>query len=168
MVDIAAKAGITKVTLYRYFSNRDEIAVEIRSRMLQRILSLSDPIDLPLSLESARVLAQTMIRNFDVLRDSYRFLGMFDAMYLDQSPDSDLVHWTKQAIAAHSKVEATPSDDPEVQRAFVILSSVIWFMEKVAIRGEVIIGTSGVSLRNHLQVFEEMIVSYIEHLLSSR
>ena len=32
MIDIAAQAGITKVTLYRYFPNRDVIALEIHAR----------------------------------------------------------------------------------------------------------------------------------------
>jgi TetR/AcrR family transcriptional repressor of mexJK operon len=30
MVDIAAQAGITKVTLYRYFANLDAVALEVQ------------------------------------------------------------------------------------------------------------------------------------------
>ena len=40
MIDIAAKAGITKISLYRYFPHRDEIALEIHARMMNKITSL--------------------------------------------------------------------------------------------------------------------------------
>ena len=40
MIDIAAQAGITKVTLYRYFPNRDVIALAIHARMMEKIVAL--------------------------------------------------------------------------------------------------------------------------------
>lgn len=168
MVDIAAAAGITKVTLYRYFPNRDEIAVEIRSRMLQRIAALREPATLPMSLEGAKMLAQSAIRNFDALRDVYRFMAMFDTLYLDHAPDAAVTQWTKRAIGGLAAPDTVIPTDPEEQRCFVILSSVIWFLEKVAVRGEVLIGAPDVSLTEHLQIFEEMVMVYIEHLLAAR
>jgi AcrR family transcriptional regulator len=168
MVDIATQAGITKVTLYRYFPNRDALALEIRSRMFQRIAALGEPIELPLSLEGARALAQAMIRNFDALRDAFRFLGMFDARYLDHPPEAGAAQWAKQAIAALSELDPATIADPEVQRAVVILSAVLWFLEKVAVRGEVIIGAPELSLTQQLQMLEEMVMVYIAHLLAAR
>ena len=91
MVEIAAAAGITKVTLYRYFPNRDMIALEIQVRMMDEIAALVDPglvesgqVDLNLNastdpataLRSVKTLAQSMIRNFAALRDAYRYMGM--------------------------------------------------------------------------------------------
>ena len=35
MIDIAQQAGITRVTLYRYFANRDEVAVEVHLRFIK-------------------------------------------------------------------------------------------------------------------------------------
>src|SRR4051794_24576042 len=39
IADIAEEAGVTRMTLYRYFRDRDTIAFEIAGRMLQRIVS---------------------------------------------------------------------------------------------------------------------------------
>ena len=44
MADISARLGISRVTMYRYFANRDEIAVEIQIRMLEKINAVP-PID---------------------------------------------------------------------------------------------------------------------------
>ena len=39
MLDIANQANISKVTLYRYFPNRDPIAFEVAVRMLKTIMT---------------------------------------------------------------------------------------------------------------------------------
>lgn len=90
MVDIATQAGITKVTLYRCFPNRDAIALEIQARTMSEITSLVDLDDRDIPLESAKELARAMIRNFDRLRDAYRYMGMFDKHYLDTPSDTAL------------------------------------------------------------------------------
>ena len=83
MVDIAAEAGITKVTLYRYFPNRDEIAVEIHARMLNRVAEMVPAQETEYTLENAAKIIRLMIENFDALRDAFRYMGMFDSLYLD-------------------------------------------------------------------------------------
>ena len=40
MTEIAREAGITKATLYRYFPNREEIAVQILIVMLERMMDV--------------------------------------------------------------------------------------------------------------------------------
>ena len=40
MLDIASEADIIRMTLYRYFSNKDEIALDIYACMLGRIAAL--------------------------------------------------------------------------------------------------------------------------------
>ena len=78
MIDIAQQAGITRVTLYRYFANRDEVAVEVHLRFIKNTAQRVqfDPNDH--SLEGYKRRAQSMIRNFAALRDQYRYSGMFD------------------------------------------------------------------------------------------
>ena len=78
MIDIAQQAGITRVTLYRYFANRDEVAVEVHLRFIKNTAQIVqfDPNDH--SLEGYKHRAQSMIRNFAALRDQYRYSGMFD------------------------------------------------------------------------------------------
>jgi AcrR family transcriptional regulator len=140
MVDIAAQTGITKVTLYRYFPNRDVIALEIHTRMMHKIASLLGSRELEPTLENLKILTQAMIRNFDALRDAYRYMGMFDKLYLDNPPDAALTQWTKHQLIAVAGIEITSLDlareYPQGNRFIMVMSTVIWFLEKLALRGE--------------------------------
>jgi AcrR family transcriptional regulator len=171
MIDIAAQAGITKISLYRYFPNRDVIAVEIHRRMLARIAALALPDGLTVSLSTARTLARQMIRSFDSLRDAYRYMGMFDHRYLDNPPDAALPQWTKDLLLTFdwdgASLEDLLQDSAEGSRFIMVLSTVIWFLEKLALRGEMTWSSQAVPLETHLQLFEEMILGYIDQNLGS-
>jgi len=166
MVDIAARAGITKVTLYRYFPNRDVIALEIHARMMGRIAALIGPGDQHLSLGGVRRLASAMIRDFGAMRDAYRYMGMFDQRYLDHPPEAALAQWTKRALVAYPWQGPAPGDigraAPGDNRAAVVLSAVIWFLEKLALRGELTWSDQAIPLEDHLALFEDMIVHTID------
>lgn len=170
MVDIAAAAGISKVTLYRYFPHIDAIAVEVQIRMLERIASTVglgaegfEP-----SLETVKAAVQRMVRSFNQLRDAYRYIGMFDSLYLDHPFDAEIPQRTKDRLRAHWKGLKSlerPKAASESSRAEVILSAAIWFLEKIALRGELTWSDAAIPLEAHLGVFEEMITIYIEHCL---
>jgi AcrR family transcriptional regulator len=166
MVDIAAQAGITKVTLYRYFPNRDVIALEIQVRMLKKIASLLDPQDFEPSLACVKKIVQVMIRNFDGLRDAYRYVGMFDKIYLDNSPEVGLTHWTKDQLISWDwnglALDDFLREFPHGNRVIMIMNTVIWFLEKLALRGELTWSDQSVPLEAHLKLFEDMILGYIE------
>ena len=169
MVDIAAQAGITKVTLYRYFPNRDAIALEIQARAMERIASLVDLRDQAISLESVKELARAMIRNYRSLRDAYRYMGMFDELYLDHPPDVALTQWTKNQLISFTwhgaTLEKIAREHPQGDRFIMIMSTVIWFLEKLALRGELTWSDQAVPLEEHLRSFEEMIVGYIDRFV---
>lgn len=171
MVDIATEAGITKVTLYRYFSNRDVIALEIHVRMMNRIDAVADLGDQDVSLARVKKLAQAMIRNFQLLRDAYRYMGMFDQRYLDNSPDVALTQWTKNQLALTRKGVAADEKGrkvPQGDRFVMVLNTVVWFLEKLALRGELTWSDQAVPLEEHLKLFEEMIVGYIDRFSESQ
>jgi AcrR family transcriptional regulator len=172
MVDIAARAGITKVTLYRYFPNRDVIALEIQARMIGKIASLLDPKDLEPSLEVAKKLTQSMIRNFDMLRDAYRYMGMFDELYLDNPHNSASAQWTKNQLISMPWIRAVTLDTtreyPQGNRFLMVISTVIWFLEKLALRGELTWSDQAVPLIEHLKLFEEMILGYIDRSMNPK
>jgi AcrR family transcriptional regulator len=171
MVDIAAQAGITKVTLYRYFPNRDAIALEIQARMMNRIASLVEPGDQDITIESAKKLAQSMIRNFDSLRDAYRFMGMFDKLYLDNPPAEALTQWTKNQLISlpwpGAALQETVREYPHGNRFIVVMSTVVWFLEKLALRGELTWSDQAIPMEEHLKLFEEMIVGYLDQTLET-
>ncbi len=168
MVEIAAAAGITKVTLYRYFPNRDEIALAVYPRMLERTAALLSPSATTLSLPHARQLAQAMIRNFDALRDAYRFFAVFDARYLDHPPQAETTRWTAQRLSDMPWLQAAWTSDPQEQRAIVVLSAVIWFLEKVALRDDGTGSVQGIPVAEHLHILEEIVTVYVDHLLAQQ
>jgi AcrR family transcriptional regulator len=168
MVDIAAAAGVTKVTLYRYFPNRDEIALAVYPRILAEIASLLSAAEPMLSLPNAKQLAQAMIRHFDTLRDAYRFFGVFDTLYLDYPPQADKTMWTAQRLSDMPWLQGTWTTNPQEQRAVVVLSAVIWFLEKVALRNDGTGNVQGIPVAEHLAILEEIATVYIEHLLAQQ
>lgn len=183
MVDIAAAAGITKVTLYRYFPNRDEIALAVYPRILAKITGLltstepstaepitAEPItaEPTLSLSNARQLARAMIRHFDTLRDAYRFFGVFDTLYLDYPPQADKAQWTAQRLSDMPWLQGSWTTNPQEQRAVVVLSAVIWFLEKIALRDDGTGSVQGIPVAEHLAILEEIATVYIEHLLAQQ
>lgn len=170
MVDIAAAAGISKVTLYRYFPHIEAIAVEVQIRMLDCIAATVglNAEDFELSLEAVKEVVQRMVRNFAELRDAYRYVGMFDSLYLDHPFDTEIPRRTKERLVARwrgvERMERAKAL-PESRRAEVILSAAIWFLEKIALRGELTWSDAAMPLEAHLGIFEEMISVYVEHCL---
>lgn len=167
MIDIAKHAGITRATLYRYFSNRDEIAVEIQLRMIEKIRTVLPDTPLPDTLESHRRRARATIRSFMQLRDAYRFIGMFDKIYLDNAADNAQVQWTKAQLMA-SGFASRKGENPDSPAAWkelgVILSTITWFLEKLALRGELTWSDPAIPLEEHLKFFEEMIMRSFDEL----
>lgn len=168
MVDIARQAKITRATLYRYFANRDEIAVLIQIRMMEKIRSVLPDEALQPTLASQRLRAQLIIRNFPQLRDAFRYIGMFDKIYLDIDPGSPLARWTKEQLALGGfggrASAGRPSPPALPQELGVILSVITWFLEKLALRGELTWSDPAVPLEEHLAFFESMIMRSFDEL----
>lgn len=171
MIDIAREAGITKVTLYRYFPGRDPIAFEIAIRMLKRIAASFDPPGQDLSPEWLKQFALAMIENFYSLRDAYRYIGMFDHLYGSQYPNETLAAWYKEQMLSfkwggRSFTETHP-DPRQRSLIIVILNTVMSFLEKMAARGELMGAEQEVPLDVQLRVFKEIIGGYIDRLIDT-
>ena len=177
MADIAEQAGITRMTLYRYFPDRDTIAFEIAVRMFQRITSLTPPapVDEPAGdvqhLEHFKHTVQAMIRNFPALRDTYRYLGMFDHLYTDRYPTEELATWYKQymqrMLADRFPAGSSTGEVPYVAHVLMALNTSISFLQRMATRGELMASEHGVPLDAQLHLFDVMISSYVDQLVVS-
>ncbi len=171
MIDIAREAGITKVTLYRYFPDRDPIAFEIAIRMLKKIAASYDLPGQDLSPAWLKQYAQAMIENFYPLRDAYRYIGMFDHLYGSQYPNETLAAWYKDQMLSfkwggRSFTETHP-DPHQRSLVVVILNTVMSFLEKMAARGELMGEEQEVPLDAQLSVFKEIIGGYIDRLIET-
>ncbi len=169
MGDISARLGISRVTMYRYFANRDEIAVEIQVCMLEKINSVPPLEDHPPTLDSYRKGVRLILRNYDNLRDAYRYIGMFDAIYLDQAPENVLTQWTKaQLMKGALGEQAERGNLPQLQaygnKLGIILDTFTWVLEKLALRGEFTLADPAISQEEHLEFFEKMILNALNLL----
>ena len=169
IIDIAAEAGITKPTLYRYFPNRDTLALEIHIRMMRQIDAVIAPSGHDLTLEGEKKRAQSMIRNFNQLRNAFRYLGMFDQVYLDNLPENAQAQWAKSELAsnwAHRKAQDHADRRAHGKELSVIKNSIIWFLEKLALRGELTWSQSD-SMEEDLRIFEDLVMGYFDKLMDA-
>ncbi|MEE4195043.1 MAG: TetR/AcrR family transcriptional regulator [Anaerolineae bacterium] len=168
MVEIARAVGITKVTLYRYFANKDEIALQIQIRMLKKIRDVVMPNETEFSREALKRSIHAHLENFTQLQDAYRFIGMFDQIYLDNPADKDLAAWTKEQLTSSDwrdvNREHAKKSYPVPGERSVIMSSLIWFLEKLALRGELTWSDDSVPLEDHLDIFEDMVFTYLDQM----
>ena len=168
MIDIAQSAGISKVTLYRYFPDKNPIAFEIAARMLDRITIRCGVHDRTLS-DAERIQASliNMIRRFDELREAYRYIGLFDHLYASSYPSQQLADWYKERIERAGRQLFAGELDiaPAIHHSVVTLINVIMsFLEKMAARGELMGDEQGVDLRLQLAAFERFITKLIEEI----
>ena len=170
MIDIATQAGITKMTLYRYFPNRDPIAFEVAGRMLETIMTVSaQTVDEGTTgLDAVRGLCLGMIREFSRLRGAYRYIGMFDHLYGgDGYPSDELASWYKQRIfdiLETSPVSSAGLDEQSNAEVITLLNTIMSFLEKMAARGELMADEQEVPLPTQLAVFEKIVLIYIDSL----
>jgi hypothetical protein len=96
---------------------------------------------------------------------------MFDSFYLDTAGNAEMTRWLAEAsiLVKLSGAIAAPGTalGPLEQRYLVVLNSVIWFLERVALRGGVTMADADTSLETQLMIYEEMVVGYLERLPGS-
>lgn len=169
MADIAAWLGISRVTVYRYFANRDEIAVEIHLRMLEKINAVPPVNDHLPALDRYREGVKLILRSYSSLRDAYRYIGMFDAIYLDKAPDHAVTQWTraqlmKGVLGERAAGGQLPQHQAYGYRLEIILNAFTWFLEKLALRGEITWSDPALPLEKHLDFFEKIILRSLDLL----
>jgi hypothetical protein len=96
---------------------------------------------------------------------------MFDKIYLDNPPDATLTQWTKHQLISLPRNGAALTqlarEHPQGNRLIMVTSTVIWFLEKLALRGELTWSDQMVPLSEHLKPFEEMIIGYIDRFMDT-
>jgi len=165
--EIAAQAGITRVSLYRYFADRDPIAFEIAARMLHEISQAAGQTEPAIKRLSESDLMLAMIDHFDELRDAYRYLGMFNHLYGDHYPNETLANWFKEQVYSFipSRNELKRPELKE-QRAqvIVLLNTIASFLEQMANRGELMASEQSLPVKEQIRIFRNVIQVYLDHI----
>jgi len=169
MVNIASHAGITKVTLYRYYPDRHPIAFEIAVRMLRRIYVTAGGGQQEPTLENLKQYAAGMIENFHRLRDAYRYIGMFDHLYGDHYPSETLAGWYKDQMITIGWGEhffrGTEENFPQRTQMIMLFNTIMSFLEKMAARGILMSAEQGIDLEEELHLFKIMVGEYFDRLI---
>lgn len=170
MKDIAAEADISRVSLYKYFPDRDPIAFEIAFRMLTKVVETCNISVNPDQSEFRKENILAMIDKFDVLRNEYRFLGMFDHLYGSGYPDEKLAAWYKEKIHTLNwggvgyQEDMPPSEQTQLAMIYNTIAS---FLQKMAARGELMSEEQEVSMDEELNFFRDMIKGYLDQLMAT-
>ena len=171
MLDIAARAHISKVTLYRYFPNRDPLAFEIAAQMLQTIVqTASQRVDEGAPIMSTiKEVCLGLIREFSTLQGAYRYIGMFDHLYGDHYPTDELATWYKQhifglTVGGISLVANDALDENAKTQVVTLFNMIMSFMEKLAARGELMAEEQEIPLQAQLNAFERIVMIYLKSL----
>lgn len=172
---IAEVAGITPVTLYRYFPDKHHIAFEVAARMIKRIVltSAEDTAVYMAGKLSGSILTDVsvftqiclhMIDRFERLRTAYQYIGLFDHLYARAYPTEDLARWYRneliEAIGADSGAEQSVAGRYEEQ--VTILNTIMSFLEKMAARGTLMANEQGVPVSKQIEVFRRFIQTFIK------
>jgi AcrR family transcriptional regulator len=167
MKEIAAEAGINRVSLYRYFPDLHPIAFETAVRMLQRIFESINVEEEGSDLELFRKAMITSIEQFYELRDAHRFLGMFDHLYGAGYPTEELAAWYKEQLGLSMLEVQYGTSDIAPEQIVMIGNCVLSFLQKLAARGDLMAEEQGVSLDTQLDLFKEMVNVYFDHLVTA-
>ena len=164
MTDIATQAGITRMSLYRYFPDRHPIAFEIAIRMLKKVIDTTGFDQQTVSIDVVQLVVFSMIDRFHELRDAYRYLGMFDNLYGDRYPSEDLALWYKRqlfTLGFESVMDLDSNFGDHRNHYFMLVNSTMSFLQKLATRGEIMSDEQGIDLDEQLTLYKKMINSFV-------
>lgn len=169
MLDIAKATNISKVTLYRYFPDRDPIAFEVAVNMIKHIFHTATENQTENALWDVllRMMCLNMIDHFDVLIPAYRYIGMFDHLYAQAYPTENLQNWYKEQLFGSNAFTQTIFDleqlTPEqLAISITIINTIMSFLEKMVARGELMGKEQGVPRATQLQTFRQFIMTYFD------
>ncbi len=101
MEDIAAAAGISRQTVYRYYGSKEEIAFAVEIRVLKRIYTRIEELFTTangLGMEGLYEMSSELISSFVIEYErELKFTGVFDT-YFQQYPDSSFYEEMKSVL----------------------------------------------------------------------
>ncbi len=171
MVDIAAKAGISRVTMYKYFNSIHEIVFEIQIKIMKEISHYFqvDGESGKTGADKLGIMLNGWLLLYHEQPDHLRFIGLFDHYYRNSFPSEELRKRYKNSMEDRSERfiaairegirdgSIQPSFDPIVLETMV-QNTIISMMLRMAMRGHLI--------QKQWDVDPEQILIYLMNFLS--
>ncbi|WP_336789534.1 TetR/AcrR family transcriptional regulator [Paenibacillus sp. MMO-177] len=174
MVDIGAAAGVSRVTLYKYFNSIHEIVFEIQIKIMNEI-SVYFEVGGDAGKNGAEKLTQLIYGWFQLYHDKpehLRFIALFDHFYRNAFPSEDLRKRYRHSMESRGeKLKSVieegirdgsihPTFDPIILDS-MIQNTVISMMSRMATRGHLIQKQWGIDPENILAYLLQFISQFI-------
>ena len=169
MMDIADRAGVSRVTVYRYFSERDHVAYMVAGRMLGQLAAAARAAVPPgaQGLDATRAGLIALVDSFDEHHDAHRFLVMFDNMTLFREPAKQWERWYRSRsirAALFDDAELFPERyDPDTANRLVTLgNATMGALGRFAMQGELLTREKDINLEAQLENLKDLILGYFD------
>ncbi len=175
MSGIAAEAGISRPTLYKYYSTLDDLALAVQMRSLE---SLNDTIRKYLAsggetaVDRLQLIFEACLDFYDENPDRLRFTTLFDQYYSQQgSPpgaEAKYAAYLKQYSVLDKLIERgqqegslRPGLDPH-KTAAMVENTMLAMLQRMAVRGESIRREQDIVPRQQLVQLFKMMTEYLQ------
>jgi AcrR family transcriptional regulator len=176
MADIAREAGISRVTLYKYFATIDELAFEVQMRALDVLYGAAryglvgegNPI------EKIERFFNIALDSFDENRQHIRFSGLFDHFYQSNYPNpglekrySDFLdrYFVIEKLLIQGMAEGCIRSDLDAHNTSMLLGNLFTgMMQRMAIRGDILAREQKINPKAQLTELIKMIITHISNV----
>ncbi|GKS11775.1 hypothetical protein YDYSY3_27750 [Paenibacillus chitinolyticus] len=171
MAHIAAHAGVTRVTLYNYFSSIHEIVFEIQIKIINEITGYSQTEDVSAKTgaDQLALMINDWLQLYREHPDHLRFIAQFDHFYRDSFPSEELRERYKKSMESRGSEWIAAIEkgmkDGSVLRTFdpVLLGSMISHtLTSMVLR----MATRGHLIQKQFGLDPEQILTYLTNFLS--
>jgi AcrR family transcriptional regulator len=172
--DIASEAGVSRPTVYKYFSSIEELAFEVQMRALAPIYALIQECSNGEGTAMQRIdrFISDCIDNFNENTQHIRFSSLFDHHFQKAYPSPELearyTAFLQQYVSLESLIEqgiqdgSLRSDLPVHNSALLLGNLLIAFLQRLAQRGEILAREQNIDIRQQLNELRRMLVAYFQ------
>lgn len=172
MQQIAEAAQISKMTLYRYFPDRASLAIEVAINTIHEIRSHIIASYPPGTASSTQPLDMftAIIDSYPKFEDGYRFMAMFDNLYYASYPTPELHtrYRTEVSQIFGSRLDSLVNDQAgheKYARIMTITNMIMAFLQRLALRGELMRKEQQLPVDIQLQLFRGYILGISRDIL---
>ena len=171
LIDIAQRVGVSRVTLYRYFEGRDQLAFEVAGRMITKLVTGAREA-IPAGagpLEAARAAARSLITRFEHNREAHWYLTVLDSYRPFRHISEELASWytarSLEALQLDGTIAAGSFDDETTERLVTLMHMVMGVLGRYAIK-RWILHRGPVALEPQLRHLEELVLNYFDTIIA--
>nr|BBH86757.1 hypothetical protein KTC_15080 [Thermosporothrix sp. COM3] len=174
MKDISERAGVSRVTLYKYYRSIDELAFEVQIRILSEMYRFAEEAQLhgQNALERLHDLLLTMCHFASSHPEDIQFIGLFDHYYRDSYPSPELEARYRDFLRSSEVFQSLivegqrdgsiRTDIPANTLAALIGNTSLSMQQRMISRGHILHQEQGIDPQEMLLLHIDLLVSYVQ------